>query len=235
MIAALACLLLAIPTHLHEGDAQAFASLTDAKGRPLADSRYSQWIEGGLLHLQTRSDFPGGRTVVEHATLRLHPQLEQESWEWSEKNGDRLVRTYQVDFKTGKAVATRVDQGKHWKEDLGIEPGKTFAGIGFLAAIEALRAQLAVGQHFELQAVAMTPKPRVATVTVTRDGPSRYAWPAAPSMEIATPSTRRSRRSRGCSSPRPICTSGWWTATPRRSCASRGRWSSPAIPSSAST
>ena len=172
MIAALACVLLAIPTHVHEGDAQAFASLTDAKGRPLADSRYSQWIEGGLLHIQTRSDFPGGRTVVEQATLRLHPQLEQESWEWSEKNGDRLVRSYQVDFKTGKAVAKRVDQGKHWEEDLSIEPGKTFAGIGFLAAVKALRAQLAVGQHFDLRAVAMTPTPRVAAVTVTRDGPS---------------------------------------------------------------
>jgi hypothetical protein len=172
MIAALACLLLAIPTHVHEGDAQAFTSLTDAQGRPLADSRYSQWIEGGVLHIQTRSDFPGGRTIVEHARLRLHPQLEQESWEWNEKNGDRLARMYEVDFKSGKAVATRVDQGKRWKEDLSIEPGKTFAGIGFLAAVKALRAQLAVGQHVELQAVAMTPKPRVATVTVTRDGPS---------------------------------------------------------------
>src|ERR1700674_3729091 len=173
MIASLACvLLLAIPSHVHEGDAQAFTAMTDVQGRPVADSRYSQWIEGGLLHIQTRSDFPGGRTVVEHATLRLPPQLEQESWEWSEKNGDRLVRMYGVDFKTGKAVARRVDQGKHWNEDLSIEPGKTFAGIGFLAAVKALRAQLAVGQHFELRAVAMTPTPRVAAVTVTRDGPS---------------------------------------------------------------
>jgi hypothetical protein len=172
MIAALACLLLAIPTRVHEGDAQAFTSLTDAQGRPLADARYSQWIEGSLLHIETRADFPDGRIIVEHATMRLHPQLEQESWEWSEKNGDRLVRMYQVDFKTGKAVATRADQGKSWKEDLGIEPGKTFAGIGFIAVVKALRAQLAVGQHLELRAVGMTPKPRVATVTVTRDGPS---------------------------------------------------------------
>src|SRR5258708_6405463 len=141
MIAALACLLLAIPTHLHEGDAQAFASLTDAKGRPLADSRYSQWIEGGLLHLQTRSDFPGGRTVVEHATLRLHPQLEQESWEWSEKNGDRLVRTYQVDFKTGKAVATRVDRGRSLHHPPG-EPGDREA-----VRHRARSARLAGGQR----------------------------------------------------------------------------------------
>ncbi len=172
MTTVLVCALLALVPHGHEGDAQAFTSLNDAQGRPLADARYAQWVEGDILHIESRADFPSGRSIVEHATLRLHPQLEQESWDWTERNGDRMVREYKVDFRTGKAVATRVDQGKRWNEDLSIEPGKTFAGLGFIPAIKALRAQLAPGQHFELRAVAMTPKPRIATVTVTRDGPS---------------------------------------------------------------
>ena len=172
MLTVLTCLLVAIPSNVHEGDAQAFTGVTDAQGAPIADSRYSQWVTGGLLHVEARSDFPDGRTIVERATLRLHPQLVQESWDWTMKQGGKVVRRYAVDFKTGKAESTRVDQEKQWKEDVTIHPGKTFAGAGFLTAVKALRAQLAVGQHLELEAVAMTPKPRVATVTVTRDGPS---------------------------------------------------------------
>ena len=173
MIAALACLLLAIPSNVHEGDAQAFTGVTDAQGLPIADARFAQWVTGGLLHVESRSDFPDGRTIVERATLRLHPQLEQESWDWTEKKAGNVIRMYAVDFKTGKAQATRVDQGKQWKEDVTIHPGKTFAGAGFLTAVKALRAQLAVGQSIELEAVAMTPKPRTADVKVTRNGPSQ--------------------------------------------------------------
>ena len=172
MVIPLTCLLLAIPTNVHEGDAQAFTGVTDAQGVAIADARYAQWVAGGLLHVESRSDFPDGRTIVERATLRLHPQLAQESWDWTLKKDGKMVRMYAVDFKTGKAEATRVDQEKNWKEDVTIHPGKTFAGAAFLVAVKALRAQLAVGQHIELEAVAMTPKPRVATVTVTRDGPS---------------------------------------------------------------
>lgn len=170
MWTALVCALVAIAATVHEGDAQAFTALTDAQGHAIADSRYSQWVKGDVLHISTRSDFPDGRVVVERATLRLHPQLEQESWSWSETRGEQLIRSYEVDLKTGKAVATRVDQHKRWIEDLKIEPG-TFAGLGFLAAIKALRGQLAVGGHVSLHAVAVLPKPRTADVTVTRDGP----------------------------------------------------------------
>jgi hypothetical protein len=171
MILALVCALLAIAP-AHEGDAQAFTSLTDAQGKPLGDSRYSQHIEGGALHIETRTDLPPDRIIVEHAVLRLQPQLEQESWDWTERVGGQLVREYKVDFRTGKAEATRIDQKKRWKEDLSIEPGKSFAGIGFIAVVKALRAQLSPGQHVELQAVAMMPRPRTATVTITRDGTS---------------------------------------------------------------
>lgn len=173
MAIVLVCALLALIPHGTEGDAQAFTALTDAQGRAIADSRYAQWVEGTTLHIEARSDFPSGRVIVEHATLQLHPRLEQQSWEWTERDGDKLVREYRVDFRSGKAVATRYDQHKRWKEDVEVKPGTTFAGIGFITAVKALRSQLAPGQHFELQAVAMTPKPRTATVTVTRDGPTK--------------------------------------------------------------
>src|SRR5881394_4006255 len=119
---ALVCTLVAIVPHNHEGDAQAFTGFTDAQGHTIADARYTQWVAGDLLHIESRADFPGGRDVVEQATLRLRPQIEQVSWSWSEHEGKRLVREYSVDFATRKAIATRVDQEKQWKEDLEIEP-----------------------------------------------------------------------------------------------------------------
>jgi hypothetical protein len=166
----LLALLLAISSTVPEGDVQAFPGLTDARGTPLAEGHLVQKVEGDVLHIEARYDFRGGRTVVERATLRLHPQLEQESWDWTERLAGQLVRQYEVDFRTKKAVATRADERKRWKEDLDIEPGKTFAGIGFTTVVKALRAQLAPGQHVDLRAVAFTPKPRTAPITITRDG-----------------------------------------------------------------
>jgi len=163
--------LLAVAPHVREGDAQAFTSLTDAQGKTLADSRYAQWVTGDVLHVETRSDFPDGRSIVEQTTMRLHPQIEQLTWSWAEHNGERLVREYTIDFPTKKAVATRVDQGKRWKEDIDVEPGKTFAGIGFMTVVKSLRGQLKPGESITLHAVAMTPRPRTAEVSVRRDGP----------------------------------------------------------------
>jgi hypothetical protein len=74
----LLALLLAIAATVPEGDVQAFPGLTDARGTPLAEGRYVQKVEGDVLHIEARYDFPGGRTVVERATLRLHPQLEKD-------------------------------------------------------------------------------------------------------------------------------------------------------------
>ena len=166
--------LLAVAPSVPEGDAQAYTSLFDARtGAVIADGRYAQWVKDDVLHIDARYDFPDGRTVVEQAAIRLHPRLTQESWDWTEKKGDRLIREYQVDFRTRKAIATRVDQQKRWKEDLDdIEPGKTFAGIAFATAIKALRSQLAPGQHVELRAIAFTPRPRSAPIILTRDGVS---------------------------------------------------------------
>lgn len=169
MLLALALSLLAVAPAGEEGDAQAFTSLLDAQGKVVADGRYTQEVRDGVLHIDARFDFPDGRVVNEKAVVRLRP-IEQQSWEWSERKGSVLIRSYEVDFRARKAVATRVDQHKRWKEDIDVEPGKTFAGIAFVTAIKALRAQLAPGQSVELHAVAFTPKPRTAKVTVRRDG-----------------------------------------------------------------
>jgi hypothetical protein len=172
MLAPLVAALVAVAPHAHEGDAQAFASLIDpASGAPIADGRYSQQVDAGLLHIEARYDFPDGRTVVERAALRLAPQLSQESWDWTERKNGTLLRQYEVDFRTGHAVATRIDQHARWKEDIEIEPGKTFAGIAFIVVIKSLRSELEPGQKVELKAVAMTPKPRAASVDVIRERP----------------------------------------------------------------
>jgi len=171
MLGPLLAALVAVAPHVHEGDAQAITSLIDAaSGAAIADGRYLQEVVGGVLKIESRFDFPDGRTIVERASLRLSPQIEQESWDWTERRDGALVREYEVDFRTRKAVATRVDQHKRWKEEVDIEPGKTFAGIGFVAVIKSLRAELEPGQKLELKVVAFTPRPRVATVDVIRVG-----------------------------------------------------------------
>jgi len=165
-------LLLAIAPVGKEGDGQAFTSLTDPAGHPLADGRYAQHVRDGILHVEARYDFPDGRTAVERASLRLLPQIEQLSWDFVERTKEgELVRSYQVDFRTRQAVAERADQNKRWRDEVAVEPGKTFAGIGFMTAVKALREQLAPGQSMELQAIAFTPHPRSATVSIVHDGP----------------------------------------------------------------
>jgi len=169
---AVLAVLLAVAPHAREGDAQAFTSLIDAKsGATIADGHYAQWVEGGLLHIESRNDFPDGRATVERAVLRLEPELQQQSWDWTERKNGALVRQYEVDFRSKRAVTTRVDQHKRWKEDLDIEPGKTFAGIALVAVIKSLRVELAPGQKADLKAVAFTPRPRLAPINVIRERP----------------------------------------------------------------
>jgi hypothetical protein len=173
MIPALAAFLLAVIPGGAEGNAQAFTSLTDTQGRILADGRYSQWVTNGVLHIEARYDFPGGRVAIEQATLRLTPHIEQESWRWSERDNKVPLREMTIDFRTGKARVEHYQDKEHWEETFKIEPGYTFAGIGFITAIKAMRDRLPVGQSVELKAIAMTPKPREATVQISHDGPQR--------------------------------------------------------------
>jgi hypothetical protein len=160
--------------HGVEGDAQAFTSLTDPQGKPLADGRYAQWVAKDVLHIESRYDFPGGRVAIERAAVHLHP-LQQESWSWDEKVGETPVREFAIDFKTGKATGKHFDKNEHWEEKFDLKPGEAWAGIAFIEAIKALREDLQPGEKAEVSAIAMTPKPRKATVSIIHDGAQRIA------------------------------------------------------------
>jgi hypothetical protein len=155
-----------------EGDAQAFTSLTDPAGTPLADGRYIQFVEKDVLHIESRYDFPDGRVAIEKATVRLHP-LQQESWSWDEKVGNTPVREFAIDFTTGQATGKHHDKNEHWEEKLDVEPGHTWAGIAFIEPIKAMREHVHAGETMELSAIAMTPKPRKSNVTITHVGAQR--------------------------------------------------------------
>src|SRR5881227_2543809 len=102
--------LLAVAPHAQEGDAQAVTALVDVEsGATIADGRYAQRLEAGLLHIESRNHLSDGRTIVERAVLRLEPELRQESWGCTERRNGALVRQYEGAFRTGRAVATRVD------------------------------------------------------------------------------------------------------------------------------
>jgi hypothetical protein len=168
--APIALLLLALAPAVKEEDAQARTSLTDLQGRVLADGHYQQRVAGALLEVEARNAWPDGRTQVEKTSLRLWPQIEQQTWSWTETDASgRVLRSYEVDFRTGKAAAARGDE--RWRTDVDVERGKTFAGIGFMLAIKALRDQLPRGKSIELRAIAFTPRPRAASVRIIHDGP----------------------------------------------------------------
>ena len=164
----------ALPLHVREGDVQALAQLTDAQGQPLADGHYVQQLIGDVLHIEATFDYPNGRHVLEKAQLKLHPQLEQLSWSRVESSsGGQPVRRYSMDFATHKATAEHLGEQKHWEETVDVDPGKTFAGIAFNYAVKNLRKELAKGGEIKLHAIAFTPKPRAAEVTVRRYGDDR--------------------------------------------------------------
>lgn len=156
-----------------EGDAQAFTSLTDVQGTPQADGRYTQWVSKDVLHIESRYDFPGGRVAIERASVRLHP-LQQETWSWDEKQGDKPIREFAIDFKTGVATGQHFgEKPEKWNEKISIEAGKTWAGIAFIEPIKAMRESVHEGQTMDLHAIGMTPKPRKVKVTVTHVGAQR--------------------------------------------------------------
>ena len=161
-------LVVAIAASIHEGDVQAYVSLTDGNGAVLADGRYAQRIQGDSLRIDARYDFPDGRVVEERAVIRLHPAIEQKSWEWSEKKDGAVLRSFSADFATGVAKGHKGKES--WNEKLEIHPGKTFAGIAFELAVKNLHDQVPAGKSVELEAIAFTPKPRTAGVEVKHEG-----------------------------------------------------------------
>lgn len=163
----------ALQPHVREGDVQALAQLTDPQGQPLADGHYMQQLVGEVLFIEATFDYPDGRHVLEKAQLRMHPKIEQVSWSRIERKGDQVVRRYSMDFATRKATAEHVYEQKHWEEQVEVDPGRTFAGIAFNYAVKNLRKELSKGSEIKLRAIAFTPKPRSAEVTLRRNGDDR--------------------------------------------------------------
>jgi hypothetical protein len=155
-----------------EATLRGFPAVRDPNGRLLADGSLSQWIEHGDLHVKMVYEFRDGRRVEEQAVLRQQPQLEQLQWSFIEQRGNELLRQFEADLVARSAKAQKKEDGelKHWEESLEIQPGKTFAGVGFMYAVKNLRDRLNRGEKVELRAVAFTPKPRTVTVSVMHEG-----------------------------------------------------------------
>lgn len=159
-----------------EGSFHGFPILRDLQGRKLADGEFLQWIENDVLRIRNTYDFDNHHRVEETAVFRLEP-LKQEEWHWRETIAGTLQREYAVDLKSGRARAQKREKNetKQWHEQLEIESGRTFAGIGFTVAIRHLCARLMRGETVELRAVGFTPKPRLVTVKIFHAGLDQMA------------------------------------------------------------
>jgi hypothetical protein len=155
-----------------EATAHGFPALLDSNGKKLADGEFAQWIDDERLHITITYKFERGDRTEEKAVFRQKPELIQEEWSWRELKGGQLVRNFAVDFKTQTATAQKreKDDLKNWSEKIGVQAGRTFAGYGFMLALQNLQPRLLRGEQIELQAVGFTPKPKVVTVQISHVG-----------------------------------------------------------------
>ena len=158
-------------THF-ETAVRGYPVLRDASGRKMADGDFVQWIANDGLHVQIVYIAPNGRRMQETVVLQQRPELAQRAWSWRELDNGKTVRTFAVDFVSGVASASKVENGmmKHWSERLDIDPRRTFAGFGFTMAIKAVRDRLVKGETVELKAVGFTPSPKTVTVALSYVG-----------------------------------------------------------------
>ena len=155
-----------------EATTHGFPALMDSNGKKLADGEFTQRIDDGLLKIAITYRFGRGDRTEEKAVFRQKPELIQEEWSWREFKGGQLVRQFAVDFKTQIATAQKreKDELKNWSEKIDVQAGRTFAGYGFMLALQNLRPRLVRGEQIELQAVGFRPKPSVVTVQLSHGG-----------------------------------------------------------------
>ncbi len=144
----------------------------DSNGKKLADGDFSQWIENETLRIRIVYRFKPGQRIEENAAFRQEPELIQEEWSWREIREGQLEREFTVDFKSQTATAQKHERNelKKWNEKIEVQPGRTFAGFGFMLALQNLRKRLVDGEHVELQAVGFNPKPKVIGVELSYGG-----------------------------------------------------------------
>ena len=152
-----------------------FPAMFDLQGKKLADGEFTQWWENELLHVTIVYDLGSARHIVEKTILRQKPRLVQEEWSWKESQRGKPVRYFEVNFKSEKFNGEKWAEGKTstWSENLRIDPGRTFAGFGFVLALKSLRDRLVAGEKVHLKAVGFTPKARVVTVELFYGGLER--------------------------------------------------------------
>lgn len=160
-----------VETKWREGDLVGYPALFDDDGARIGGGQFSQRVHGKTMEVTSSYVFKDGRTAIEKATFELQPQLAQKKWSFEEKRGDAILRHYEIDFDAGVAKGEKHEGSKvkRYDEKLKVQPGKTFAGLGFVFATKNLAKELESGP-VELQAVAFTPKPRQVTVKLRRDG-----------------------------------------------------------------
>jgi len=149
--------------------------MRELSGKKLGGGEFLQDIDDHLLRIRISYDLGHGRRIEEKAAFQQGSELIQKQWSWRELRGDALQREYTIDFNSGKATARKQEKDglKTWSEEVEIARGQTFAGFGFVLALQNLRERLVKGEVVELKAVGFTPKPRVVSVKLSYHGTDR--------------------------------------------------------------
>lgn len=159
------------------GAAHGYPGLYDVNGKKLADGEFRQWVEDKRLHVVITYKFPDGELYEEQAHFRQQPELVQEKWSWKESKNGKSQREFAADFLSGIASAHVREEHKDVSEKIRVEPGRTFAGIGFAIALSNLRKRLLSGEQVQLKTVGFSPVPtlgpQVVTVAVSHGGLDR--------------------------------------------------------------
>ncbi|WNG44384.1 hypothetical protein F0U60_09875 [Archangium minus] len=147
-------------------------AVSTPEGQPLGKGSLTQWTEGERLHVLLTYRYDDGRIIEESAVFLTQPELVQERWNWRERKEGQTTRQFTFDFGSGRAVGLTREGGKtrRYTEQLKVEPGRTFAGVGFALVAKNLLPQLRQGEEVKLQALAATPKPRKVNVKLSREG-----------------------------------------------------------------
>jgi hypothetical protein len=113
-------------------------------GKLIADGELTQKRKGDRLLVHAVWRFKDGLLAEEDDVLLTRPELSQESFRWVEHRGKDEVRRAEVDFRTGKASFSRIEDGKlkTWEEKLYLPRGKGFTGYEIELAASYLRGAL---------------------------------------------------------------------------------------------
>lgn len=162
----------AVEVRSPEGELFAFPTLLDDHGAPLATSTLTQWSEKGRLHVRVEHRFADGRRAVERATFRAGRELDQTGWSWDERRDGELVRAFEVDLDGGRARGRkREEKGERsWDEEVKVERGRTFVGLGVTYAAKNLRDAVAGGKDARLRTIVFLPKPVSVAILVKDAG-----------------------------------------------------------------